>query len=42
MLLNRYENEGVLHVASIQPGNDTLAKELLITKKFWMNMVYAW
>lgn len=29
MLLTRYENEGVLHVALISRGNDTLATELL-------------
>ena len=29
MLLTRYENEGVLHVALISRGNEKLAKELL-------------
>ena len=29
MLLTRYENEGILHVALVSRGNETLAKELL-------------
>lgn len=41
MLLTRYENEGVLHVALISRGNDTLAKELLDRQSQALDELYG-
>lgn len=41
MLLTRYENEGVLHVALINRGNDTLSNELLKRQDEILTALYA-
>ena len=41
MLLTRYENEGVLHVALINRGNDTLSTELLKRQDEILTALYA-
>lgn len=41
MLLTRYENEGVLHVALISRGNDALAKELLERQSQALDELYG-
>lgn len=41
MLLTRYENEGVLHVALINRGNDTLSAELLKRQDEILTALYA-
>lgn len=41
MLLTRYENEGVLHVALISRGNETLANELLERQSEILTTLYG-
>ena len=41
MLLTQYENEGVLHVALISRGNETLAKELLDQQAELLKTLYV-
>lgn len=41
MLLTQYENEGVLHVALISRGNETLAKELLDQQAELLQALYV-
>lgn len=41
MLLTQYENEGVLHVALISRGNETLAKELLDQQTELLKTLYV-
>ena len=40
MLLTRYENEGVLHVALVSRGNATLSEELLNKQDDILNVLY--
>lgn len=41
MLLTRYENEGVLHVALISRGNETLANDLLDRQNEILTTLYG-
>lgn len=41
MLLTRYENEGVLHVALISRGNKTLGEELILRQDTLLNELYG-
>lgn len=41
MLLTRYENEGVLHVALISRGNENLAEELLNRQNEMLDQLYG-
>lgn len=41
MLLTRYENEGILHVALITRGNEKLAEELLFRQTETLNELYG-
>ena len=41
MLLTRYENEGILHVALVSRGNETLAKELLERQDKVLEEIYG-
>lgn len=41
MLLTRYENEGILHVALISRGNDKLAEELLDRQNQTLDKLYG-
>lgn len=42
MLLTRYENEGVLHVALVSRGNEVLAKELLLEQEEILDYLYGY
>lgn len=42
MLLTRYENEGVLHVALVSRGNEELAKELLAEQDDILDYLYSY
>ena len=41
MLLTRYENEGILHVALISRGNEKLAEELLARQSETLSSLYG-
>ena len=41
MLLTRYENEGILHVALISRGNEKLSKELLERQSEILSTLYG-
>ena len=41
MLLTRYENEGILHVALISRGNEKLSKELLERQTEILSTLYG-